>query len=413
MENLKDFIKDTLKSWLFIILLSLWIYFIFTSNYFSFITKINFLLIFYVLGGIYLFWKNPYQLLNSKNYSYLLFGSLLIGFLLLFYRLVILRYSMFQTSGLGFLFKTFLIIASIVAVLLGLYYIIKFGINYSGVSSTTAFVMFSILFFFCLALIVSLLKNLPKKKGNLEFDEDSSSFFSLLKNIVLFIPCYIIEWIEFFKNQYNITTRTDVIIFTICILILASEYYVVKIINYFRNLTSNVLLKEPIYLNREMILRNEKIKVNPDYNYSISSWIYINPQPESTNANYNEDCVLLNYGNKPQIVYKGGNNMLKVLMETGIGEKKIIYKTDKFPLQKWNHVVLNYVSGTLDVFINDNLVASQKNEIPYGRNDTLISGYNNGIHGGICNVQYFEHPLSKKEIGNIYQTYERFDPPVI
>ena len=198
MENLKDFIKDTLKSWLFIILLSLWIYFIFTSNYFSFITKINFLLIFYVLGGIYLFWKNPYQLLNSKNYSYLLFGSLLIGFLLLFYRLVILRYSMFQTSGLGFLFKTFLIIASIVAVLLGLYYIIKFGINYSGVSSTTAFVMFSILFFFCLALIVSLLKNLPKKKGNLEFDEDSSSFFSLLKNIILFIPCYIIEWVEFF-----------------------------------------------------------------------------------------------------------------------------------------------------------------------------------------------------------------------
>ena len=35
---------------------------------------------------------------------------------------------------------------------------------------------------------------------------------------------------------------------------------------------------------------------------------------------------------------------------------KVIYKTDKLQLQRWNNIILNYQNGTLDVFINKKLV---------------------------------------------------------
>ena len=60
-------------------------------------------------------------------------------------------------------------------------------------------------------------------------------------------------------------------------------------------------------------------------------------------------------------------------------------------LQKWNNIIINYTGGTMDVFLNGDLVSSTKNIIPYSTLDNLTIGEDNGIKGGICNVIYFNN----------------------
>jgi hypothetical protein len=90
-------------------------------------------------------------------------------------------------------------------------------------------------------------------------------------------------------------------------------------------------------------------------------------------------------------------------MREGIDGSRILYKTDKIPLQKWNNFVINYENGTLDIFLNNTLIASDKSVIPYMTLDNVTSGSNNGIHGGMANVMYYEKPLSRSKINMLYK----------
>ena len=43
----------------------------------------------------------------------------------------------------------------------------------------------------------------------------------------------------------------------------------------------------------------------------------------------------------------------------------IIYKKKKFKLQKWHNLVINYVGGVIDIFLNGELVASVNRVVSY------------------------------------------------
>jgi len=83
------------------------------------------------------------------------------------------------------------------------------------------------------------------------------------------------------------------------------------------------------------------------------------------------------------------------------------------PLQKWNNIVVNFVRGTLDVFINKKLVASVSNLIPYMSNDNIYIGDNPGISGAVANVTYFSRPISQQKISFFYNNLVNKDPPII
>ena len=88
---------------------------------------------------------------------------------------------------------------------------------------------------------------------------------------------------------------------------------------------------------------------------------------------------------------------------------------DKVLLQKWNHLVINYDRGTLDIFLNNKLMKSInefaiKYNIDYSR---LVVGDDNGIQGGICNVVYYNRSLTKTEISGIYTSLKSKSPPTI
>ena len=165
-----------------------------------------------------------------------------------------------------------------------------------------------------------------------------------------------------------------------------------------------------------------------DYNYSLSCWIYLD---SSTSSYFDKYSSILNYGGKPNIQYKASTNTLlitekmnddedklkKVVLNTGqqLDDEGnlILYKRENVELQKWNNIILNYSGGTLDIFVNGELVKSAMNIVPYMKLDSLNIGTNNGANGGICNLVYFKNTLTTNQIYYLYNSVKYKTPPTL
>lgn len=182
---------------------------------------------------------------------------------------------------------------------------------------------------------------------------------------------------------------------------------------------SKILLNEPVYLNNKKILSNfEDVKMMDfdmeyNYNYGISFWVFIRAQPPNFGEQYNNYTSILNYGEKPNILYNGRLNKLKIVMNNGRDKKPVEHIIDNFPLQKWSNIVINYDSGILDIFMNKKLLTSIKGVIPYMNQDQITVGEYDGIGGGICNVVYFPISISKERIDMNYKILSNKNPPII
>lgn len=245
---------------------------------------------------------------------------------------------------------------------------------------------------------------------------------SLVVKLVLYIPCLIVDVINIIKNEYDITTKTSIIVLGIDIALILAIWGLPKIKHFFLNVNGQQLINEPIYMNNSKILGTYENLIADlsgtsndskfNYKYALSAWIYVNPQPPNTGESYTQYTSLLNYSNKPNILYKADTNTLLIKMNNNNNEE-IIYKTDTFLLQKWNNIIVNYDGGTLDIFINNKLVVSQGSVVPYMSYDQITSGSSIGIQGGICNVKYFHRVLNFNEIKQIYHYSKNKNPPII
>ena len=155
------------------------------------------------------------------------------------------------------------------------------------------------------------------------------------------------------------------------------------------------------------ILDLSKLKKNKfNYNYAISCWIWINPQPPSTSNAYNKSTSLFNYGNILKIKYNRDKIEIYAASthENSSRNKLIkIYETSDIKYQKWNNFILNYSGGTLDIFIYNILVSSNINITPIMHHNSIITGSDNGINGGIKDIMYYKKVLSQREINSIYK----------
>lgn len=150
-----------------------------------------------------------------------------------------------------------------------------------------------------------------------------------------------------------------------------------------------------------------------DYNYAISAWVWINPQPPNVSPNYGSFVSILNYANKPNILYNASKDVIQIKMQQGIHRvKKVHLDVSQFKLQRWNNFVLNYRGGILDVFLNGEIVTTIDKVVPYMNHDSVTAGADNGIYGSICNVQYFDHLLTKGEIVHTYNKLKGTNPPL-
>lgn len=174
------------------------------------------------------------------------------------------------------------------------------------------------------------------------------------------------------------------------------------------------LLKKPIYLENETTVSNfEKlhgdVKDNEKfkYRYSLSTWFNINPQPPNTRLAYSKYTNILNYGNKPRVQFNSVENTIRVQAETGDGEIVDVFTdTGNFPFQSWNHIVINYDGGYMDVFLNGKLVASKPNIAPYMQYDDVVVGEDKGLEGGVRNVVYYDRIRTRAEVSLEYKMFK-------
>ena len=80
-----------------------------------------------------------------------------------------------------------------------------------------------------------------------------------------------------------------------------------------------------------------------------------------------------------------------------------IVKIDELLYQRWNNIIINYFGGTLDIFLNNELIVSKINITPILLANKIISGSKNGIHGGIKDVIFIKNTLTQSEIESIYK----------
>ena len=177
---------------------------------------------------------------------------------------------------------------------------------------------------------------------------------------------------------------------------------------------SSSLLGDPIYTDIETTIGTEEnltTQSDSNYQYALSMWFFIHDQGPNHSAAYNKFTRLFNYGGRPSIVYNAKKNTLRITMLKG-KKVKVIYETTAFAMQKWNNIVINYDKGTLDIFINGVLVASEPGIVPYLLKDNIVVGAHKGISGGICNVVYYTGVLSKDRIENTYYLLKKNNPPL-
>ena len=136
---------------------------------------------------------------------------------------------------------------------------------------------------------------------------------------------------------------------------------------------------------------------------------------------------ILNFGNKPNVLYNVKSNTLFVTMQQKDLQKttnnklidfdeegnRILYKNENVLLQKWNNIVINYNGGIFDIFLNGELVKSDNGVVPYYKLDNLTIGQDNGLKGGICNVVYFKRALNSANIYYLYNMVKDKQLPVL
>jgi hypothetical protein len=336
-----------------------------------------------------------------------------------------------------------------------------FGLTISGL--LIAFIVYSIQTYTGAYSIPSLLLNLLSvilvlsliyktvyvKFPNNAADSKKSAFFGLILSILFYVPCLFIGLFDFIANVVtgNYKSSTDPNHLGTSLTIIALVTLSTLIYKGLRLLFTKInqqggkqLVSNPVYTNEQHMLASHQQLVGSDnfnYQYGISSWIYIDSAAPNSNASYQKYTSLLNYGGKPNLLYNGKTNTFLIAVtnahpvpedadadandtvnfekETELIEgvpHRVIYKNASMPLQKWNNIVINYNGGTLDVFLNGELVKSSIEVVPYMTLDTLTIGEKDGINGGICNVVYFNKPLTRTNIYYLYNTVKYLTPPV-
>jgi len=266
-----------------------------------------------------------------------------------------------------------------------------------------------------------------------------TGFPGLIVNLIFLIPCLITDFIEYIKEQLNITPNITFVLFIIEIIFILLYVYIpylftVKIL---QGVVGKPLLIDSLFLNTkkdiaktsdlEPINRNEfggspniseqstDAITNTDIrrNHAFSMWIYINQHsPVVQKRN------IFNYASHPKISYISNDNDESTRNDieyiTISVNKDNAYKFE-IPKQKWNHIVFNYNNGSADVFINGTLERTLYfNGVnpTYNSTDLVTVGDDNGINGAICNVEYYSTPLTQFQISSKYNLLMNKNPPV-
>ena len=321
------------------------------------------------------------------------------------------------------------VVIGLVIIALLIYWILYSIFNLSGRLSIARFVL-NLLLIVVVAAFLYKTFHTQLPSGN----EKKNSFFTLIINILLYIPCLVSGLFDYIgkiiSGQDKAETSSWLMLIFAIGLILA-YFLMPNIFNLISTQGGEQLVNRPVYINTMYNLGSyEDLNGGSNdfnYQYAISCWVFMDASPPNTSIRYNKYISLLNFGNKPNILYNAKAHKLMITMKQkdlrNITKNKlidfdeegnrIVYVNDNFLLQKWNNIIINYNGGTLDIFLNGELVKSSIECVPYITLDNLTIGENEGLNGGMCNVVYFKQALTSNNIYYIYNTLKDKTPPVL
>lgn len=241
-------------------------------------------------------------------------------------------------------------------------------------------------------------------------------WWGFIVNFIFFIPCLISDLFEYLYGDFKVTPKIVFITLFIELVIVLLYIYVPKIAKKMQEQPGKIIVDKPerINLKKDMTnyidMQSEKppptqTLTSPDREvavrkrFSLSMWVYVVPMPPN-HIPYNKTANILNFAYHPRIAYNGTDKKFSIDYNTR--------DTDIFdaPMEKWNHVVVNYDKDTVDMFLNGALkttIPRQKANETFSVGDILTIGQDNGLQGGIAKVMYFEQPLLSFEIERMYK----------
>lgn len=401
-----------------------------STNYFdSFINNINnnktqiislTLLILYIILFYIFSFSSKFKIISDKYNYYTNILFLFVGMIWLFS--IIVSYSSEQPISEIFFnnFKNIIIVILSFVIFFGAIYLISSSEIFNNfLSYIINFFIIGIAFYLAFRFITSLdfFKNF---KNSPTYDTIINSYFF---QIILLIPNFISNLFKVINSDIKHTPLYIYIILAIELGLIGLNFALPYLTSILYTHNSTQLLKEPIYTDKSTTIgtfenlhkQTSQYTENPNlqYNYCISSWIFLDNIGENYNESANEYTNILSYGSNPSILFNAAKSDLRIVMKQGLDGYEIVYHTNKIPLQKWNNIVINYSNGITDIFINGKLVGSKNQVLSYLTMDSVIVGQDDGFPGGICNVMYYKYPLSQTKIKMLYNLLKNKTPPYL
>ena len=431
-------------------------------------TKYTIMFAVFVLLVTLLYFYNPWGLMTNYG-GPVVFFSLFVGIIMVI-MITIYQYYLAnpskanllekESSPLVFVIKGFYILGS-----LGLSFGLIFGaLKLMGVfdqdaskSSSWGHLIFNFILF---CAMLGIIYKLANAGGFL----DKNPYYRLVLNTLLYIPCIFTSSISpLFKKNETPPNPFEIKMLILSLTLLGGYFLLFFLIKpYIQKLYlkqgGKQLINQPVSLTN---VSTYQVSDKLNYQYAISFWFYLDAFSTSNSSKIEP---IFSYGDNPCINYSPANNTLYITVhypdthsfvekplnklynqnnknyinvindnlvkdnainnidlvktmpfgkEIDANGNRIIYKHSDVKLQKWNHIVLNYNGGTLDIFYNGMLVKSAIEVVPYIKFNTLTIGSNNGISGNVANLMYFNKPLDILTINTLYVSLKHNNPPVI
>ena len=298
----------------------------------------------------------------------------------------------------------------------------------------------------------------------------------LIWSCIIYIPCLFLGLLTSSQGAVGDTTRPIWIILAIEIILIAILYGGPFLLNYI-GASNSQIIAAPVPLRPKndtglttqspqiFIFHNTALNRSADdsaancppeekkrYNYSVSGWFWLNNNVTAKD----KDLEIFNFGGIPKLTYNPSTTEFKVScktvelstgMPTPDASASIIYNsrfnyrntlglssTEKgkfeilndlqmdtqLPIQKWNYFVINYDGKTMDVFLNNMLVAKSDFIVPDIAMRPITSGDDggtpakpDGLSGNICNVAFHKEPMTLEQIRWAYNMLRSQDPPMV
>jgi len=385
--------------------------------------------LFYIWFVFYIYYKNSFEFLTTyKTLS--LMGVIAIGVVML----ILVVYSLAGgAQGVKEMGPYTALVSKIMSYFVGIVVVLGLVIyaltKVLKMPSTTVQIISIVNFLLLMGLIALILSifNFNSLSPSLIMSSDSGLgfIFNFIVKLIVYIPCLIIDFSNVLLEQFNLAKKeyTVLVILLIELLLIASKFIVPKLFNTVVNHDGIILTDKvyPLEAKRNVMVSPSLMNMSKNVNYSFSCWIYIHPSPPNTNEAYIENTTLINLGNVPNIQFNAQKNSLLFLVDVvdvNDSSKTIVVpnsdsgKDIVINYSKWNHVVVNFMDGNIDIFVNGELVMSSPNVIPYKNPNMLSIGSSPGIYGETCSLVYYKNPILADNIKLMYNTMKAFNPPV-